>query len=249
MRRFRSLLTFTLLTHSWAAQDVEVGDEEPIASPHEPAPNAYDMDDDLSMDEVSKYVNTGFLLPSFSDKNFPVGKPVTFLINFQNNGQEVLNISTVRGFLHSPFDLNYYIQNFSVAEVRGGMVGPKSHMSLDYQLMSDPTLEPLEFWLSGYVEYQAEGSDTLYRSTFFNDTVTLVNTSSSKDLTIIFSTLVLIAGFVGVIYGLMKTTKKGAKAKKKFAPKAPVSEAEKAVAAASWETPVYERSGPKKMRK
>jgi len=232
-----------------AQEDVEVGDDDLQTQP-EHSSDAYDGDG-ISGD-VSADVSTTYFLPTFSDKRFPIGKPITFLVNFVNSGAEVLNISTVRAFLHSPFDLNYYIQNFSAWEVRGGMVGPKSQMSLDYQFMTDPTLEPLEYWLSGYVEYQAEGSDTVYRGLYFNETVTLFTTSSSGDLTIILSTLVLLGGLVFGIYVLMKNTKKGKTAKKKLNPKPVLTEAEKADVEKSWEMPIHQRAsgkGPKKIRK
>lgn len=132
---------------------------------------------------MSADVVTTYLFPNVADKKFTVGKPVTVLINFINNGQEVLNITRVAAFLHSPFDLNYYIQNFSGSEVRGGMVGPKSQMSLDYQFIPDGSLEPLEFWMSGVVDYQADGSDKVYQSTFLNETVVLVNHGSAQELT------------------------------------------------------------------
>jgi hypothetical protein len=252
------LLIFTLsfLGHTVVLaddEDVEVGEEEPVHTPPQETgsdSHAYDMDG--AADDVSADVNTMYFLPSFADKRFPVGKPVTILINFLNNGQEVLNISRVGAFLHSPFDFNYYIQNFSAAEVRGGMVGPKSQMSLDYQFTTDPALEPLEFWMSGYVEYQADGSDTVYRSVFLNETVTLVNTGSSVDFTIILSTLVLLGGFGAGVYALVNATKKGTKAKKKFAAKPMLTEADKEANAKTWEMPAFQRSsgkGPRKMRK
>jgi len=246
------LFALTLFTRvvARAEDDVEVGDDDSQTPPEHNA-DAYDQDQGLGGD-VSDDVSTTHFLPTFSDKRFPIGKPITFLVNFVNSGPEVLNISTVRAFLHSPFDLNYYIQNFSAWEVRSGMVGPKSQMSIDYTFMTDPTLEPLEFWMSGYVEYQTEGSDTVYRGTYFNETVTLVNTSSTGDLTIILSTLVLLAGLVAGIYALMKNTKQGKTAKKKLNPKPVLTEAEKADVEKSWEMPIHQRAsgkGPKKIRK
>lgn len=223
--------------------DVEVT-EEPQAPA---ASDAYDGDE--TVDDVSADVVTTYLFPSVADKKFAVGKPVTVLINFINNGQEVLNITRVAGFLHSPFDLNYYIQNFSGSEVRGGMVGPKSQMSLDYQFTPDASLEPLEFWMSGVIEYQADGSDKVYQSTFLNETVSLVNTGSAQELTIILSTMVLLAAFAVGLYTLLTSTKKGAKAKKKLTAKPEMTEAEKARAAASWEPVVSEKTKVRKMRK
>jgi len=226
-------------------EEVEVIDEEQAQPPV--TADAYDGDDPV--DDVSADVTTTYLFPSLVEKKFPVGKPVTVLINFINNGQEVLNITRVAAFLHSPFDLNYFIQNFSGSEVRGGMVGPKSQMSLDYQFMPDANLEPLEFWMSGVVDYQADGSDKVYQSTFLNETVTLVNQGSAGELTIILSTFVLFGAFAVGIYTLMNSTKKGAKAKKRFTAKPEVTEADKEAAAASWEPVKSEKTKVKKMRK
>jgi len=226
-------------------EEVEVADEEQSQPPV--TADAYDGDEPV--DDVSADVTTTYLFPNLVDKKFPVGKPVTVLINFINNGQEVLNITRVAAFLHSPFDLNYYIQNFSGSEVRGGMVGPKSQMSLDYQFMPDANLEPLEFWMSGVVDYQADGSDKVYQSTFLNETVTLINTGSAGELTIILSTLVLLGAFGVGIYTLMNSTKKGAKAKKKFTAKPEVTEEDKAKAAASWDPVTSEKAKVRKIRK
>jgi hypothetical protein len=228
-----------------ADEEVEVTEEEQTQAPINS--DAYDGDEPV--DDVSADVTTTYLFPSLVDKKFPVGKPVTILINFINNGQEVLNITRVAAFLHSPFDLNYYIQNFSGSEVSGGMVGPKSQMSLNYQFIPDTNLEPLEFWMSGLVDYQADGSDKVYQSTFLNETVTLVNHGSAGELTIILSTLVLLGAFAVGIYTLMNSTKKGAKAKKKFTAKPEVTEADKAAAAASWEPVTSEKNKVRKMRK
>jgi len=225
-------------------EDVEVADDEAQATP---TADAYDGDEPV--DDVSADVTTTFLFPALNDKKFSVGKPVTVLVNFINNGQEVLNITSVAGYLHSPFDLNYYIQNFSSAEVRGGMVGPRSQMSLDYHFTPDANLEPLEFWMSGIVDYQADGSDTVYHRVFFNETVTLMNESSTQELTIILSTLVLLGAFGVGIFMLMNSTKKGAKAKKKLAAKPEVTEADRAAALASWELPSSEKAKVRKMRK
>jgi hypothetical protein len=233
------------VVHAADEEEVEVADEEQQQTP---TADAYEGDEP-TVDDVSADVTTTYLFPNLADKKFAVGKPVTVLINFINNGQEVLNITRVAGFLHSPFDLNYYIQNFSGTEVRGGMVGPKSQMSLDYQFTPDASLEPLEFWMSGVVDYQADGSDVVYRSTFLNETVTLINTGSAGELTIILSTMVLLGAFGVGIYMLMNSTKKGAKAKKKFAPKPEVTEADRAAAAASWEPVTSEKAKVRKMRK
>jgi len=223
-------------------EEVEVADDE---APATPTADAYDGDEPV--DDVSADVTTTFLFPNLGEKKFAVGKPVTVLINFINNGQEVLNITRVAGFLHSPFDLNYYIQNFSSSEVRGGMVGPKSQMSLDYQFMPDANLEPLEFWMSGVVDYQADGSDIVYHRVFLNETVTLINESSTQELTIILSTLVLLGAFGVGIFMLMNSTKKGTKTKKKIV-KVEVSEADREAAAKSWELS-SEKTKVKKMRR
>jgi len=246
MRAWLLLLGLCFLGGFVTAEDDDVEVEEEQTPP---AADAYDGDETL-VEDVSADVTTTFIFPKLKEKKFAVGKPVTVLINFINNGQEVLNITRVSGFLHSPFDLNYYIQNFSAVEVRSGMVGPKSQMSLDYMFTPDANLEPLDFWMSGVVDYQADGSDVVYHSTFLNDTVTLVNTDGTGELTVILSTLVLLGGFGAGIFMLVMSTKKGAKAKKKFASKKPeVTEADRAAAAASWEPAPTSSNKVRRMRK
>ncbi len=43
------------------------------------------------------------------------------------------------------------------------MAGPGSQISLEYQFTPDPRLEALEVWVSGFVEYQMEGTDEAFQ--------------------------------------------------------------------------------------
>lgn len=223
-------------THVRAEDDEE---EEEVSVSEETPEATATFDDEEYVDDLSADVTTTYLLPNNLDKKLPIGQPVTLLINFINNGQEVINVTNVGAFLHSPFDFNYYIQNFTAKPVVGGIVGPLSQISLEYEYLADPKLEPLEFWMSAFVEYNAEGSDTVYRNVVFNETVSLVNTGSSWDFGMLLSSLLLVVVAVFGGYSLLTSTKKGAKAKKKLVPKTELSAADKEAAAASWETPAY----------
>lgn len=252
MRTSVLCLALMLANNVAFAEDVEITEDENVerAAP-EVVEDAYEYEEE----DVAADVRTTYLLPEYADKALPVGKPTTFLVNFINNGQEVLNITSIGASLHSPFDLNYYIQNFTAKAVQGGLVPPVSQISLEYQFTPDAGLEPLEFWLSGYVEFVTEGSDVVYRKTFFNETATLTNKDAGIEWQIIISTLFLICVALFGGYTLLGTTKQGAKAKKKFAPKTSVP-VDLAAVAESWEPKLYKqavksrsatkRKGPKK---
>ncbi len=57
---------------------------------------------------------THYLFPDAGkDNKLPLGKEVTILVDFSNNGQDVFNVTRIGMFLHSPHDLSYFIQNFT----------------------------------------------------------------------------------------------------------------------------------------
>jgi hypothetical protein len=135
-------------------------------------------------------VITTFIFPEFPDSDFQIGEKVTLLISFHNTGTTAFNITSVQAHLHSPFDYNYYIQNFTAREV-GATVEPKSQVSVEYVFQPDKSLEPIEYHLSAYLEY----NDTVggqFRSFVTNGTVELVEKPSSFDAKQFFSYAMLI---------------------------------------------------------
>lgn len=225
-----SLMAAFLDTRVYAEEDVEVADEEGEAAAED---DAYEDDDD------AHEVTTSYFIPDYPDGRLPVGKPVTILVDFSNKGQDVFNVTKVAAFLHSPYDLNYFIQNFTAKAV-SGVATPTAQISLEYKVTPDEKLEPLEFWLSGYVEYTMEGSDEPYRQHFVNTTVELFDSRTGFDVSSMFTTLLVFAalgvvGYIGVSAGAEKVTGKKKK-KTTYAPKAAAAVID------DWDVKAYKQS-------
>lgn len=191
-------------------------------------------DDTLDVHEIDTSYK---ILETTDDGKLPVGKPTTILVDFSNKGQDVFNVTSVSAFLHSPFDLNYYIQNFTTKAISNGVSAPSSQVTLEYKITPDDKLEPLEFWLSGFVEYTVEGSDEPFRQHFVNTTVELFDNKGVDWMSLIM-TMILMSAFVAAVYfaggdGVEKVT--GKKMKKKFVPANPD-------AAPEWEVKAYKAS-------
>jgi len=163
------------------------------------------------------------------------------LVGFHNKGDSTFNLTAVGAALHSPFDYNYHIQNFTYREV-SSIVGGGEEASVEYQFTPDKSLEPLEFHLSASLYYNDTGSGKLFRSTFVNQTIELIEKSSGFDAKTIFTYILAfaglgLAGYIGInISGSLNrnssTPERGTRGSAPTASQA-------AAAKASWETPVY----------
>jgi len=130
-------------------------------------------------------VITSVFFPDYVEKKIPVGEKVTMLVLFHNKGKTEFNITAIRAHLHSPFDSSYYIQNFTSREV-GAVVKSGEEVSVEYVFMPDKNLEPIEFHLSAYLDYNDTEAHR-FRSTFQNGTIELVERPSSFDARLVFS--------------------------------------------------------------
>lgn len=217
-------------------EDVEVAEEEEAGGD--------EVYEEEEYEEEAPEVTTRFYFPDNQEKRFAVGKDITVLVDFQNNGAEDYNISKVAAFLHSPFDFNYYIQNFTVREVSGYAPGG-SQISLEYTFKPDATLEPLEFWLSGFVEYN-NSDDQIYYSTFINGTIELVEEGTVISVSTFFSYFmglgaVGFAAYIAVSTGALGKGK--SKRKGKSAPRVAESTSD------DWDVDAYKQSATQKPRK
>jgi len=205
--------------------------------------DAQEEEDEEYDDEADAHeVTTNYLLPEYADKRFPVGEEATILVDVSNNGQDVFNITRIGAFLHSPFDLSYYIQNFTVGEL-SGVAAPSAQISLEYKFTPDQKLEALEYWFSGFVEYTMEGSDEPYQQIFVNTTVHLYDDKNSiiRDLSgAASSALLLLVLGSGAYFGFNYAASKSG-LKKKFKKK---KEAKPAAAPAvdDWDVSTYQEA-------
>lgn len=235
-----TLLLLTLASFQFAVQadDVEVNDEEDDATA------AADADEDTYEDDYDVHeVTTSYHIPEYPDGRFPVGKSFTILVDFSNRGQDVFNVTKVAAFLHSPYDLNYYIQNFTAKAV-SGLAAPSSQVSFEYKVTPDAKLEPLEFWFSGFVEYTMEGSDEPYQHMFVNTTVELHDGRGSFDFSSVFTVVLVLgalgaAGYSGALGAAEKVT---GKKRKKFVTSKPAAPTEE------WEVAAYKPSDKSRTR-
>jgi len=198
----------------------------------------------------SDNVVTTFIFPDYPDKKLPVGERITVLVGFSNRGQNPFNLSWIAAALHSPFDYNYYIQNFTAREVNA-IVEKGEEGSIEYQFTPDKSLEPLEFHLSISLYYNDTVDDQLYVSPILNGTIELVEKSSGLDVKTLFQYILAfaglgLAGYIGL--NISGSLNKGGAVERVRTRAAAPSASQQAAAAASWEHEVYKRSAPGKKK-
>lgn len=199
-------------------------DEDEALDIYEDGDDIGDYDDDY--EDVAPYtieyadLHTSVIFPDYPDKNLPLGENIKVLIGLDNRGSESLNVTGVGAFLHSPFDLNYFVQNFTGRMV-STVIPPNSQLSVEYTIRPDRSLEPLDFWLSGVVDFYGLEEQRMHRNTFLNETIELIEkplgftavTVSVKLITYaFFGMLAYIAYFSFFKEKLEKTSGKAAKA-------------------------------------
>lgn len=208
-------LLFVQGVHSESEVDVDIDEvlvSEDDASSSTPSSSSDDVDVDveagldgdsespqpLTLETLpsSPDISTTVYFPQFTDKRFIAGEEVSVLIGVSNAGDRPYNLTYITGSLHSPFDYSYYIQNFSVGLINA-VVDAGTEISVEYRFKPDPNLEPLEFHFSGYFLYNTTDDREIYRSTFYNGTVELLEKSRDFNTRTIFS-YVLVLAVVGL---------------------------------------------------
>jgi len=203
-------------------EDLEVEDEE-----DEKDVKLDDEEDDYEDDGILRShsdVRATVHFPDFPDRKFELGQRVDALIGFNNKGNVPFNVTAIGAFFHSPFDYSYYIQNFSYRDV-GVILQGHWQVTFEYIFMPDRGLEPVEYWLSGWIDYNSsEGRE--YRSTWYNGTVTLVEKSVEFDFRKTLGYLFLIFLAVALGYFILNyqtlTGGKKKKERKPFSERVPV---------------------------
>jgi len=183
-------------------EGVEVDDEEEVDSTKEEKEDEDEFVEDDGVVRAHSNVRTVALFPDFPDKRFHVLTKIVVLIGIHNKADIPLNITAIGAHFQSPYDLSYYIQNFTVREigqVGGQVIEPHSQATLEYAFYPDKSLEPIEYWLSGWVEYNAsEGAE--YRNTWVNGSVNLIEKDAEFDIRKLFSYFLVISGIGLVVY-------------------------------------------------
>jgi hypothetical protein len=219
-------LAFLCLSSQFTLARAEEDDEDVTIEEEADAGNAgsagsegvvEDEDEDVATDEDEEYIlrsspdlSAIVYFPEFADKKFPVQTEVTALVGFHNTGEKAFNITGIAGSLHSPFDLGYYIQNFT-AKFLGVVVEPGQQVTVDYQIKPRQDLEPLQFWFSAYVIYN-DSDDAIFKTTVYNNTIELVDKPSEFNVrrTFGYVAVIAIAGLAAfTVYGPKTSSSKG----------------------------------------
>lgn len=129
------------------------------------------------------------------------GEPMTVSITVTNEGEEEYDLAFVGAHLHSPFDHSFYIMNFSVNALDERLDAEDS-TTVEYSFMPDPTLEPVEFTLSGWVFYNNTDDTQIFRNYWFNETFSVEAADVEYTFRDLF-TLVSLIGGIGFLSSIM----------------------------------------------
>eukprot|EP00455_Lapot_gusevi_P008309 TRINITY_DN1360_c0_g1_i4.p2 TRINITY_DN1360_c0_g1~~TRINITY_DN1360_c0_g1_i4.p2 ORF type:complete len:207 (-),score=112.30 TRINITY_DN1360_c0_g1_i4:185-775(-) len=167
------------------------------------------MGDDSLLFPSADITTTAFF-PDSPTNQLVIGERVHILLGFVNRGDKEFNVTSIGAFLHSPYNHQYVIQNYTRREY-GIVVPARTEMTFEYVFKPDPNLEPLDFGFSVDVLYNA--SDKMYRSVFYNGTMEFIEAPSTFDIRKVFSYF-LIVSIIGLIaYLVVNATKSGKKVK------------------------------------
>lgn len=120
---------------------------------------------------AGEFASTSAHLSSHPDLTWKVGDEVTILCRFSHKLAKKVNVTGMAGSLNSPINFGYYMQNFTF-DHESYVASPNEDLTLDYTFTIADTLDAGEWQVSVTVFYEV--GPLLYASTFFNQTVTLV---------------------------------------------------------------------------
>jgi len=180
----------------------------------------YTEEDDIEIAQhvaASPDIQTVVHFPVHPDKKFPVQSPITVLVGLHNKGDRAFNLSYVAASFRTRFDFNYVIDNFTAVDVSNVVLPPHAEVTVEYAFRPDKNLEPVEFWLYGWIVYNGTAADggggetRLFRSTYYNSTIELVDRPYDVNVRRVFTYFfgLAVAGLVGFFGYQMMRRKKG----------------------------------------
>jgi hypothetical protein len=95
------------------------------------------------------------------------------------SGKNPLNVTAIMGSLNSPYDFNYFVQNFTYKPI-GVVVKGGEEITLEYQFQVHPMLEPVDFTFASVVFYESD--ELAYSNTFFNQVTVLILADSNSGI-------------------------------------------------------------------
>lgn len=138
-------------------------------------------------------ISTGFYFPDFPSKKFPAGDIVKVVVGMHNDGQETYNVTAILGSINSVTDFKLYVQNFT-NKLYLKALEPGEELSVEYAFQTAPALPARDFIIALTLFY-AKPSGEYLSTTFFNQTIEIVEKKQFIDFDLIFMYLIL-AGIV-----------------------------------------------------
>lgn len=149
------------------------------------------------MPEASDDVIVNGYFPKNADLKFPLGEVVDVLFGVVNEGQDRINVTAVAGSLNSPYDFNYYMQNFTEVNYNT-IIFEDGELSFRYQFKPIETIDlNVEYKVALTAFYESD--EELFSSTFFNGTITFVEKTSEGDSGFFIYALALVA-VIGILF-------------------------------------------------
>jgi len=183
-------------------EGLEVEDEEEPADSTKEEDDADEFEEDDGIIRAHSSVKTIVLFPEYQDKRFPVLTKIVALIGFHNRADVQFNITAIGAHFQSPYDLSYYIQNFTARDFTffgGQVIEPHSQATLEYAFYPDKGLEPLEYWLGGWIAYNSSDG-TQHINTWTNSSVTLIEKEGGSEIRNIFVYGLVFSGVALMVY-------------------------------------------------
>ncbi|KAK9903492.1 hypothetical protein WJX75_006931 [Coccomyxa subellipsoidea] len=143
-------------------------------------------------------VQTVFWLPEYPEKQFPAGSLVEAVVGVHNNANNPLNVTAIIGSLNNAQAFHQFYQNFSY-QPQQAVVRPGEEASLSYYFMPDESFPPREFQVALTVFYNTPAGS--FASTFFNETIDIVEVPPLIDVQGIFLLAALLALLAAAVYG------------------------------------------------
>lgn len=146
-------------------------------------------------------LKTVWVLPDHPSKEFPAGEYVPILLGVHNEAKKAYNVSFIMGSLNLPQEFSYYVQNFTHHQY-WSVVGPEEEATFQYKFRPDKSLSPMELRVALTVFYQ-DDKGTPFSTTFFNETIDIVEVFKAVDYEAIMMLVVMLAIFAGIVYGVL----------------------------------------------
>ena len=143
------------------------------------APKNSQEDDDLTIG-ASPDAGLAFHFVQPSDANvvreFYTGKPVKYLIGFQNKGEKDFVVKYAETSFRFPTDHSYHLQNFTRGEYNR-RVAPKEEVTLDYGFYAHETFAGRPVGLVVNVHYQ-DADGNVFVNNVYNQTINIMEDDS-----------------------------------------------------------------------